>query len=135
MKSITLKTFVVAALFTLMATGGTIVQAGTLEGIVQGYGCVTVEKLCAVDRMDPRLTAERNFVVIAKDGTPYFITNVDSAILAENILNQIRITGDVNGKYKTVEADKVELFNNGRWNEVWSMKMEKEQREILNWGT
>ena len=134
MNTYTLKTFLVAALFTLMISGGITAKAATLEGIVQGYGCMVIEKLCAVDRMDPRLAAEKNFVIVDKNGTYYFISNVDSSLLSENILNQVRITGDVNSKYHTVTADKLELYSNGSWHEAWSMKKEKEELDAFNYG-
>jgi len=135
----TLKKVVVAAWFAVMAASGSIAQAGTMEGVLQGYGCAVIQKLCVVDRMDPRLAAENNFVIVDTSGTPYFITNIDSSVLAGNVLNQVRISGDINNKYKTIEADKLEYLKNGQWHELWSIKMQrqmqKEEREILYWGT
>jgi hypothetical protein len=131
MNTLALKTFLVAALFTFMATGSGISQAATLEGIVQGYSCMVVEKACAVDQNDPRVAAEKNFVVIQKDGTSYFITNVDASILAQNIFNEVRVTGDINNKYKSVAADRLEFFSKGAWHEAWSMAAEQEQSDEL----
>jgi hypothetical protein len=135
MNTLTLKTFLVAALFALMATGGTIAQAAALEGFLQGSSCVVVEKLCATDWMDPRLAAEKSFVLVDKNGTYYFISNVDASILAGNLFNQARITGDVNNKNKAVTAEKLEIFSNGGWHEVWSMQMQNEEIQNYNIGT
>lgn len=132
MNTLKFKSFLVALLFALMLTSGSVTQAASIEGIVQGYGCMVIQKLCAVDQNDPRAAAEKNFVIVDKDGTYYYITNIDSSLFSGKILNQARVTGIVDSKYNTVAADKLEFFSRGKWHEAWSMEKEKERRETFS---
>lgn len=127
--------FLAAALFAFISIGGATVQAATLEGVVQGFGCYTNHKVCPIDRMDPHLAIEKSFVVVDKDGTYYLVSNISSGVLARNALNKVRVTGAVNSKYNSINADKLEVFKDNKWNEVWSKKAEQEEIERYNLGT
>ena len=98
--------------------------AGTVEGSVQGFNCVTQGKVCPVGQEDPMAAAERVFVVLTKDGNYYFVPNVDRAVLARRINDRVRVTGDINMKYNSITASKIEVFRNGAWDETWSQDVQ-----------
>ena len=98
--------------------------AGTVEGSVQGFNCVTQGKVCPVGQEDPMAAAERVFVVLTKDGNYYFVPNVDRAVLARRINDRVRVTGDINMKYNSINASKIETFRNGAWDETWSQAVQ-----------
>ena len=133
MNTRTLKTLIVAPLFTLLLITGSITMAASIEGVVEGYhGCMVVKNICNVERNDPRVATEKNFVVVNKNGTYYFISNVDSSILSENLHNKAKVTGIVDNKYNTVKANKIEFFTNGGWHEAWSMNLDKREIDSFN---
>lgn len=132
MKTNFVKISVIAAMMALLVTTGGFAMTTTIEGTIQGFTCLTHGKVCPVDRFDPHLSVENNFVLVGMDKGYHFMPNLDQSILARNIHKKARITGNVNPKYKAVDVKKVEIFNNGSWREVWSYEMEQE--EIESWG-
>ena len=108
--------------------------AGTVEGSVQGFTCVTAGKVCPIGKEDPMIAAERIFVVLTKGGSYYFVPNVDRAILARHINQNIRVSGDVSPKYPSVVADKIEVFRKGAWKTTWTMRAQDEIRDMLGYG-
>ena len=106
-------------------------MAGTVEGSIQGLTCVTLGKLCPVDKEDPMIAAERIFVVLTKDNNYYFVPNLDRAILARHINRMVRVTGEISSKYKAIDAEKLEVFREDSWRTTWSIKWQEELYEWL----
>ena len=106
-------------------------MAESVEGVIQGFNCVTKGQLCPVDKEDPVVAVESMFVVLTDSGDYYFIPNLDRAILARHIRQKVRVTGDINKKYKTIKAESFEVMEKGAWKMTWSEEMEKELRRRL----
>jgi len=106
-------------------------MAGPVEGSIQGLTCVTLGKLCPVDKEDPMIAAERIFVVLTKDNNYYFVPNLDRAILARHINQMVRVTGEISSKYKAIDAEKLEVFREDAWRTTWSSKWQEELYEWL----
>lgn len=100
--------------------------AAQIEGTVQGYHCVTQGKVCPIGQEDPLVALEQVFVVLtAKEGY-YFVPNLDRALLARHIGEKVRVTGNVNAKFKAITAEKFEISKKGGWVVTWSKEMEKQ---------
>lgn len=110
-------------------------QAGVVEGMVQGFGCVVKEKTCPVDRLDPHVGVEKSFVIVDSSGQYYFVPNMDRTVMARNVLNKVRATGKISNKYKAVTAETFEVYRNGQWHKVWSAEMERMESEGRRMGT
>ena len=106
-------------------------MAGTVEGSIQGLTCVTLGKLCPVDKEDPMIAAEKIFVVLTKDNNYYFVPNLDRAILARHINQMVRVEGEISSKYKAINAEKLEVFREDAWRTKWSIKWQEELSEWL----
>ena len=106
-------------------------MAGTVEGSIQGLTCVTLGKLCPVDKEDPMIAAEKIFVVLTKDNNYYFVPNLDRAILARHINQMVRVTGEISSKYKAIDAEKLEVFREDAWRTTWSTKWQEGLSEWL----
>lgn len=133
MKGVTMKNFktaikmaMVCSLFLVVVNGS---QAATLEGTIQGFTCLKQKELCPVDRSDPRLSSERNFVISGKDDAYHFLPNIDRSILTRNILKKARVTGQPMPRYNSVKVEKLEVFKEGKWREIWSREAEEEALE------
>lgn len=94
----------------------------TLTGSIQGFNCVTQGKTCPIGMEDPVVALENVFVLLvdAAKGDYYFVPNVDRAVLARHIAQEVKITGTVNAKYKSIKA--TEIWQAGK--KVWSIDME-----------
>ncbi len=108
--------------------------AGTVEGSVQGFTCVTQGKVCPIGKEDPMIAAERIFVILTKGGSYYFVPNLDRAILARHINEQVRVTGDVSAQYPSIIATKLEALKKGAWKTTWTKRAQDEVREFLGLG-
>lgn len=128
----------------------TAANAATVEGTISGYTCVVLGKACPVDREDPVIAAERVFVVVKADGSYYMIPNIDRAILARHLTEKVRVEGNVDEKYKSIQAKKLEVYmassrhvgnpdptrvspliSSDGYKTVWSQAMEDEARKML----
>jgi hypothetical protein len=104
--------------------------AGSIEGSVQGFFCVTQGKVCPIGKEDPMIAAERVFVVLTDKGDYYFIPNLDRAVLGRHIGKTVRVTGKINTSYKSIRAEIFEVKENGKWRTTWSREM---QEKMLKW--
>lgn len=100
--------------------------AGTVEGTVQGFSCVTEGKVCPVGKEDPMIAVEKVFVVLEKGGKYYFVPNLDRGVLARHINQMVRVTGKVSAKYPSIKAEKLEYMQGGAWKTGWSFQMQRE---------
>jgi len=96
-------------------------------GSVQGFNCVTQGKVCPIGMEDPVIAAENVFVLLvdAAKGEYYFVPNVDRAILARHINEQVKIDGNVNAKTMTIQASDIYTLDaKNSWRKVWSTNLE-----------
>jgi hypothetical protein len=98
----------------------------TVEGTVQGFTCVTQGITCPVGKEDPMAAVERVFVVLTDTDDYYFVPNVDRAVLARHINKKIRVIGEKSTKYKSIQANQIQLMNKGNWENAWSRAAEDE---------
>jgi len=121
------KNFILSIIFSAFVLIPSWAMAGSIEGTIQGYNCVTRGQVCPIDKEDPVIAVERVFVLLTDSGEYYFIPNLDRAILARHIGQKARVTGNIDKKYKSIKAESLEVMKKGTWKETWSEKMEREQ--------
>lgn len=97
--------------------------AGQIEGVVKGLNCAVRGISCPIDKQDPVVATERTFVVVTGSGTYYLVPNLDRAVLARHFDENVRLTGKVNSKYKTITADTLQVKQNGKWVTAYSQAM------------
>ena len=103
-------------------------QAGdTYDGWMQGYNCVSHGHKCPVDRLDPHLTLEPDFVLLLDDGDYFLLPNLARDVKARYIQKSIRVVGDVNPKHKSIDVNKLQVKVGDSYKTVWSKKMMMEE--------
>ena len=95
-----------------------------IEGTIQGLNCISTGKTCPVGKEDPLIATERFFVLYTKDADFYMVPNLDRAIMARHINEIVRISGKLHVKYKSINADKFEVLEEGKWVKTWPFPME-----------
>ena len=113
--------------------------AKTFEGWMQGYNCVTHGHKCPIDRLDPHLMLEPDFVLLLDDGDYFLLPNIVRIVKAKYIHKPIRVIGDVNPKYRAIDVDKLQVKDGNSYKTVWSKKMmmdewKKRQEEFYSGG-
>jgi len=109
--------------------------AGSVQGSIQGYNCVTAGKVCPIGKEDPVVALERVFVVLTKGGNYYFVPNLDRALLARHINEEVRVTGKVDQKFKSIQAVKLDVMQKGAWRTSWSLEMQRQLAQDLLGGS
>lgn len=127
------KDLVVLALVLALAAVPGWALAGTVEGTVQGFTCVTAGKVCPVGKEDPVIATEKIFVILTKEsGKYYFVPNVDRAVLARHINQMVRVTGQISPNYPSIRAEKLEVMHKDPlWKTTWSTAMQQEMDEWI----
>ena len=125
------------AVLTALAIMGfvAVAQADMIEGTVQGLTCITQGVVCPSGHLDPMVAAEKMFVIYGMDQSYFIVSNIDRAVLARHVLSKVRVSGTTHPKYKSIEADKFEVYSSGNWKTVWSKEMQKKVDEMLKLGT
>ncbi len=112
--------------------------AASLTGSIQGFNCVTQGKICPIGMEDPVIAAENVFVLLvdAAKGEYYFVPNIDRAIMARHINEQVKIDGTVNAKMKSIKADNLYVKDAkapGGWKKVWARDLQDKIYQDI-WG-
>ncbi len=91
-------------------------HAETLTGKLNGHDCAERGTACPVDRLDPHVTLEADFVLQVASGEYYFLPNVPRDIKVRHVLETATVEGQVNRKYNAITVDSVSVGGK----EVWS---------------
>jgi hypothetical protein len=116
---------IVTAAVLVFAIAPAMATSGTVEGTIQGYTCVSTGKVCPVGKEDPLIAHEKSFGVYTFENEFYFVPNMDRAILSRYINKRVRVVGEINPKYRSVQAKHLEVYENGKWGTPWSLQLEE----------
>lgn len=106
--------------------------AESIAGKMNGLNCAITGYVCPIDKRDPMVALEADFVVQKPDGEYYLIPNIDRAVKARYALEDVVVTGKVNSQYRTIQADTLEVKQNGGTKVVWSQEAQEEMRRQLH---
>jgi hypothetical protein len=108
-----------------------VASADVIEGKMNGLNCAISGVVCPIDQADPLIALESDFVVQQPDGSFYIIPNIDRAVKARVVLEDVVVSGTVNPTYKSIQADKLEVKRGGEMQLVWSQEMQDKLRAQL----
>ena len=98
------------------------VHAETFSGKLNGFHCVESGTSCPLDRLDPHVALEPDFVLQVGGGDYYFLTNVPRDVKLRHALQSIEVSGAVNRKYNAIDVDQLKIGDQL----VWSDALQKE---------
>ncbi len=98
-------------------------HAATITGKLNGHECAHAGMSCPIDRLDPHIALESDFVLLLPDGDYYFMPNLSRDIKARHVLEEIQVTGDVNPKYRTIKVRELKVRSGSGFKTVWTQKM------------
>ena len=91
----------------------------TVSGTINGLRCVTEKIKCPVDANDPVIESLADFVLDAGDGSFFYLHNVGTNAKEGLVLKDVRVTGTVDRRYRSIEASEIEVRSNGDYQTVW----------------
>lgn len=95
------------------------VQLNTVTGRLNGHDCAHAGIACPVDPQDPRLLLERDFVLQQEDGDYFFLSNIPRSTKLQYLLKDIKVVGNKNNRYNTVEVYEMMIMQDDEWKSVW----------------
>lgn len=116
-----IKSTAVALAVTATLTTSTL-HAETFTGRINGHGCAHAGSTCPIDRLDPHIALERDFVLQKRDGDYFFLTNLPRDIKVRHALKAARVTGELDDRYKTLIVDELEIDEHGTYKTVWTQR-------------
>ena len=105
----------VAALLILWVSQASAAEQVTIEGTIQGYNCITTGKICPVDKNDPWVQTEDVFALYTRENDFYLVSNMNREALKVHTNEIVRITGEVDPKYRSMKASRLEVLDEGSW--------------------
>ncbi len=102
----------------------------TITGKIIGFTCFTQGYTCPIDKKDPMVSLEKDFVLVTPEETYYFLINIGMGLKAKYALETVTVTGEINEKYRSIKVDTFEAGGKV----VWSQEMEDELNRQLYEG-
>lgn len=97
----------------------------SFTGRIVGYDCTHQQRDCAVDRRDPRLALERNFILVVNDSEYYLLPNLSRDTKIRHLLQKVTVKGTLNKKYHSINVHELIAENRkGKKSTAWSMAMD-----------
>jgi hypothetical protein len=127
MHGIKKQTLVPAVLLVLFLLIPLVVNADTIKGKLEGLTCLLKGYICPIDKADPMINLESDFVVVTADGKYYYLSNIGLGLKARHALEVVEATGKVNEKYKSMTVDTLSVGGKV----VWSKKAQEEMMKTL----
>ncbi len=102
-------------------------NADTVKGKLEGLTCLLKGYLCPIDKADPMINLEKDFVLVTADGKYYYLSNLGLGLKARHALEVVEATGKINPKYNTMTVDTLSVGGKV----VWSQKAQDEMMRTL----
>lgn len=93
--------------------------AETLAGRLNGHDCAERGTSCPIDRLDPHVALEADFVLQQGNGEYFFLVNLPRDVKVRHVMRPVEVTGELNRKYNAVTVD--EFHVDGEL--VWSQEL------------
>jgi hypothetical protein len=105
----------------------------TIKGKIVGVNSLTEGGMTPVDSNDPRMALEPDFVMITDTGDYYLIPNVPREVKAKSIYKKVKVIGEVNERYKSIEADEFYVKKRLTFKIKWTKnKWERKQKLLFD---
>jgi hypothetical protein len=104
-----------------------VVNADTIKGKLEGLTCLLKGYICPLDKADPMINLEKDFVVVTADGKYYYLSNIGLGLKARHALEVVEVTGKINEKYKSMTVDTLSVGGKV----TWSKKAEEEMMKMI----
>ena len=102
-------------------------NADTIKGKLEGISCLLKGYICPIDKADPMINLERDFVVVTADGKYYYLSNIGLGLKGKYALEVVEATGTVNPKYMSMDVDTLSV----KGKVVFSKKAQEEMMRTL----
>ncbi|VFQ42535.1 hypothetical protein [Desulfoluna butyratoxydans] len=110
--------FLVLPILAIFSTSPAFAEIMLVKGKIMGASCVINETVCPTDIKDPRISMERDFVLVAEDGSTYFLSNMRRGAKQVLVSQDVEVLGKVRGN--TMFVHNVDKMLMGGMMSVWN---------------
>lgn len=96
----------------------------TITGMINGLDCAVHGDVCPIDRLDPHIAIESDFVLQRPDGEYYLLTNLPRDVKVRYVLEVVQVTGDLIEKYNSIRVDEFRVKHDEDFRTVWSPELQ-----------
>ena len=89
--------FLVLPLLAIFSTSPAFAEIIMVKGKIMGASCVMNETACPTGLKDARISMERDFVLVAEDGSTYFLPNMTRVAKQSLVSEEVEVLGKVKG--------------------------------------
>ncbi|MGV6817519.1 MAG: hypothetical protein ACWA44_09680 [Thiotrichales bacterium] len=106
-------------------------NAEIYKGKIVGHHCAHEGKVCPVDRLDPHITLERDFVLVLKNGDYYFMPQLPRDVKVRHVLEDVTVEGDKDGKYNVLTVEELRAGDHN--NVIWSAALQRQVQDAFEY--
>lgn len=110
------------------------VLADSFSGKLNGHGCAHAGTTCPVDRLDPHIALESDFVLQKGGGDYYFLPNLPYAVKVRYVLDDVKVEGKLDQKYHQIDVNEFHVKKGGAYKLMWSKAMAQKEEDALEDG-
>ncbi|MBA1148793.1 hypothetical protein H0Z60_17225 [Ectothiorhodospiraceae bacterium WFHF3C12] len=114
------------AMLSLAPIGASNAEEVVVEGIINGLECAIDSEWCPVDKLDPHIAFESDFVLQQRNGEFYLLVNLSRDTKVRYVLEDARVTGELKAGHNAIVVEKLEIERGGEFRTVWSRAMQRE---------
>ncbi len=107
--------------------------AESFKGKIVGHDCAHKGETCPLDRLDPHVTLERDFVLSIGDDY-YFLPNLPRDVKVRHVLEEVSIEGTKNSRYNSIDVDKLRVTQKGKSTLIWTAEWDKQISDFMAKG-
>ncbi|RJP82442.1 MAG: hypothetical protein C4522_03060 [Desulfobacteraceae bacterium] len=121
----------VIALFIVLTATPLMAASTTFEGKFNGANCMFYLNECPMDMPDAHIAMEPDFVLTQPDKSYMYITNIDRAIKAKYLHQNVRVQGKQVNK-NAIKAESLDVQKDGKYVTVWTLAAHMKEIEKQN---
>ncbi|MCU7875901.1 MAG: hypothetical protein KZQ84_03720 [Candidatus Thiodiazotropha sp. (ex Lucinoma borealis)] len=108
----------VAALFAMPLS----LSAETITGKINGHECAHHGASCPVEKLDPHIALESDFVLMMDNGEYTFMPNLSRDIKVRYVLDTVQVEGKKHPKFNAIKVDIFRVKQGDKFVTVWTQK-------------
>ncbi len=106
-----------------------VVLAASVTGKIVGRHCAEAGTVCPVDRLDPHIQLEKDFVLVQPDGHVWLLPNISRDLKVRHVLDSVEVTGAATADGRAIQVDEFRVKTADGYVTVWSHAMLEQERQ------
>ncbi|MES9828106.1 MAG: hypothetical protein ABW201_07570 [Candidatus Thiodiazotropha sp.] len=107
------------------------VHAETFTGTINGHECAHNGASCPVEKLDPHIALESDFVLMVGEGDYLFMPNLSRDIKVRYVLDNVQVKGEKHPRFNSIKVSEFSVKKGGKYVTIWTQKQADFEYEAL----